>query len=174
MLLLVAVKLLQLPSLPGMLCPQRPDLGFHGLPDPFFCSLLLHDLPLCFPLVEGLWALLAELGSEGVEGCGAFSFHRLDFPTLLALEALALVLLRSAELLLLLRSELPQQFSLHPLLLPALLLRLPLVLPRLVLVEEGVLQLLPWVVGEGDAESGGGGAHWDGGQRGGVKGEGAG
>jgi len=33
--------------------------------------------------------LFADLGSEGVEGCGALGFHGLDFPLLLALEALA-------------------------------------------------------------------------------------
>ena len=140
MLLLADVTPLQLPPLSGMLCPQRPDLGLYGLPDPLFCSLLLHDLPLCFPLILALRALLTELGSEGVEGCCAFSFHLFNFPLLLALEAFALSLLGSTEMLLLLRVELPQEFSLHLLLLPALLLRLQLVLlSQLVRVEEGVL-----------------------------------
>ena len=94
----------------------------------------------CFPLIVALRALPTELGSEGVEGCCAFSFHLFDFPLLLALEALALSLLGSTEMLLLLGVELPQEFSLHLLLLPALLLRLQLVLlSRLVRVEEGVL-----------------------------------
>ena len=63
-----------------------------------------------------------------------------SIPLLLALEAFALSLLGSTEMLLLLRVELPQEFSLQLLLLPALLLRLQLVLlSRLVRVEEGEL-----------------------------------